>query len=88
MNTHVQHVVNTVEVERPEIIKLTVQRKKFIIQEKIDRGTKPVEIPQAQFLDKCGDMPVIVQRQASMAQTVQKDVEVPLSQLTDKAAEI
>ena len=75
-------------MERPEIIKLTVQRKKFIIQEKINRGTKPVELPQAQFLDKCGDMPVVVQRQASMAQTVQKDVEVPLSQLTDKAADI
>ena len=32
VNTHVQHVANAVEVEKPKIIELTVQRKKFIIQ--------------------------------------------------------
>ena len=31
VNTHVQHVVNTVEVKKPELIKETVQRKKPII---------------------------------------------------------
>ena len=31
VNTHVQHVANAVEVEKPKIIDLTVQRKKFII---------------------------------------------------------
>ena len=67
VNTHVQHVVSAVEVEKPKIIELTVQRKKFIIQEKINQETKPVELPQAQFLDKGGDMPVVVQRQVSMA---------------------
>ena len=76
-NTHVQHVVDTVEVEKPKIIELTVQRKKFIIQEKINQETKPVEFPQAQFLDKVDDMVVDVQRHVPMAQTVRKTVEVP-----------
>ena len=57
VNTHVQHVVNAVDVEKPKIIELTVQRKKFTIQEKINQETKPVESPQAQFSDKAGDMP-------------------------------
>ena len=48
VNTHAQHVVNAVEVEKPKIIELTVQRKKFIIQEKINQETKPVEFPQVQ----------------------------------------
>ena len=61
----VQHVVNTVEVEKPKIIELTVQRKKPIIQEKINQGTKLIEFSQTQFLDKAGDMPVVVQRQVS-----------------------
>ena len=43
VNTHVQHVVNTVEVEKPKLIKDTVQRKKSIIQEKIDQVTKHIE---------------------------------------------
>ena len=50
VNTRTQHVVNAVEVEKPKIIELTVQRKKFIFQEKINQETKPVEFPQAQFL--------------------------------------
>ena len=72
VHTHAQHIVNAVEVEKPKIIELTVQRKKFIIQEKINQETKPVEFPQAQFLDKADDMPVVVQRQVSTAQTVQR----------------
>ena len=45
VNTHVQHVVNTVEVERPTLIKETGQTKKPIIQEKIDQVTKHIEVP-------------------------------------------
>ena len=73
VTTHVQHIVNTVEVEKPKIIKETVQRKKPIIQEKINQVTKHIEVPQVQFLDKAGDIPVVVQRQVSMTeiQTVQ-----------------
>ena len=76
VNTHVQHVVNAVEAEKPKIIELTVQRKKPIIQEKMNQMTKPVKIPQVQFLtlDKVVDMPGVVQRQVSTDQTVQKTV--------------
>ena len=97
VNTHVQHVVDTVEVEKPktteltvqrkkpiiqekinQVPELTVQRKKPIIQEKINQVTKHVkipqvqvmaetaEIPQAQFLDKAGDMLVGMQRHVPM----------------------
>merc|ERR1719383_678998 len=52
VNTHVQHVVNAVKAEKPKIIELTVQRKRPIIQEKIDRVTKHIKIPQVQFRTK------------------------------------
>ena len=73
----VQHVVHTVEVERPRIIKQIVQ--KPIIQEKINRVTKHVEVQLSQFTD---DIPVVVQRQIPIVvQTVQKTIES--SQLQD-----
>ena len=86
-NTHVQRVIDTVEVEKPKITELTVQRKKPIIQEKMNQVTKHVKIPQVQFLTKVDDMPVVVQRQVSTAQTVQKAMEVPLLQFTDKVVD-
>ena len=52
MNTHVQHVVNAVETEMSKIIKETLQRKKPIINEKINQVTKHVEIPQLQIVEK------------------------------------
>ena len=67
VNTHVQHVVDTVEVEKPKITVLTVQRKKPIIQENMIQVTKPIEFPQAQFSDKAGDMLVGMQQDVSMA---------------------
>ena len=107
VNTHVQHVVDTVEVEKPEITELTVQRKKPIIQEKINQVpeltvqrkepiiqekmnqvTKPIEFPQAQFLNKAGDMLVGMQRHVPVAQTVQKAMEVPPLQSVDKVSNI
>ena len=83
VNTHAQHVVNTVEVERPKIIKQTGQ--KTIIQEKINRVTKRVEIPQVQFPNKVDEMPVGVQRQIPMVQIVQKTMEIPQLQCVDEA---
>ena len=72
-NTHVQHVVDTVEVEKPKITELTVQRKKPIIQEKMNQvSDKPIVGMQrvhSAVLAKVDDMPVVVQRQVS---TVQK----------------
>ena len=88
VNTHVQHVVDTVEVEKPKITELTVQRKEPIIQEKMIHVTKPVEFPQAQFLNKAGDMLVGMQRHVLMAQTVQKAMEVPPLQSVDKSSNI
>ena len=78
-NTHVQHVVDTVEVEKPKITELTVHRKKPIIQEKMSQVTKPIEFPQAQFLNKVGDMLVGMQRHVLMAQTVRRAEDVGFS---------
>ena len=88
VNACVQHVVNAVEVEKYKIIEETVQRMKPIIQEKINQATKHIKIPQVQFLDKADDMLVDVQRQIPVAQTLQKTMEVPPSQCTDKVVNI
>ena len=81
-NTLVQHDVNTVEVERPQIIKQTWQ--KPIIQEKMNQVTKHVEVPLVQFLNKVDEIPVVAQRQILMVQTVQKTMEIPQLQCVDK----
>ena len=75
-------------MEKPKIIELTVQRKKPIIQEKINQGTKLIEFSQAQFLDEAGDMPVVVQRQVSTAQTVQKAMEVAPLQSVNRVVDV
>ena len=99
-NTHVQHVVNAVEAEMPRIIKETVQRKRPVVNEKINQMTKhhevpqvqvvaeTAEIPQVQFLNKVDEMPVGVQRQISMIPTVQKTMETPQSQCIDKMIDV
>ena len=69
-NTHVQHVVNTVEVEMPKIIRRQCRKRG-------PSSRKRSKIPQVQFRTKIDDMPVVVQRQVSTAQTVQKAMEVP-----------
>ena len=81
VNTHVQHVVNTDEVERPKLVKETVQ-------EKINQVTKHIKIPQVHFLNKVDDMLVDVQQQIlPMAQTVQKTMEIPQLQCVDKVVD-
>ena len=85
--THVQHGVHTVEVERPRIIKQTVQ--KPIIQEKINRVTKHVEVQLSQFTDKVVDIPVVVQRQIPIVvRTVQKTTDIPQLQCIDKVIDV
>ena len=86
VNTHAQHVVNTVEVERPEIIKQTGQ--KIIIQDKINQVTQHVEVPLSQFNDKVVDNPVVAQRQIYMVMTVQKSIEIPQLQVTDQVVDV
>ena len=62
VNTHVQHVVNTVEVERPKLIKETVQEKinhvtKHVKVQQVQVVAETAEIPQVQFLDKVDENP-------------------------------
>ena len=52
VNAWVQHVVNTVEVEKYKIIEETVQRMEPIIKEKINQATKHIKIPQVQFFEQ------------------------------------
>ena len=75
VNTHVQHVVNTIEVE------------KAIIQVKINQGTMHIETPELQFLDKVDDMPVVVPRQVSMVPKSQKTIKIPPLQKTVETPE-
>ena len=76
MNTQVQHGVNTVEVETPKIVKEAVRGKK-VIREKINQIAEHIKNPQIQFSNKVDEMPVVVQRQNPMVQTVQKTKEIP-----------
>ena len=82
-NTFAQHAVDTVEVERLQIIKQTWQ--KPIIQDKINQVTRHVEVPQVQFLNKVNEMPVGVQRQIPMVPIVQKTMEIPQLQCIDES---
>ena len=68
----VQHVVNTVEVETPRIIKEAIRGKKSVIREKIHQVTEHIRNPQIPYMKKVDDMPVAVQRQIPMVQTVQE----------------
>ena len=86
VNTHAQHIVNTVEVERPEIIKQTGQ--KTIIQEKINQVTKHVEVPLSQFTDKVVDIPVVAQRQISTVHDKFKTAEIPQLQIPDDVIDV
>ena len=82
VNTSVQHIVDTVEVEKPKIIDETVQ--KPTIQEKINQVTKHVEVPLVQFLDK-----VVAQRQIPIVvQTIQKTTDIPQLQCIDKVIDV
>ena len=86
VNTHAQHVVNTVEVEKPKIIKQT--RQKPIVQEKINRVTKHVEVPLSQFTDKIVDISVVAQREIRMNRKIQKTTEIHQLQITDEVVEV
>ena len=103
VNTHVQHVANAVEVEKPKIIELTVQRKKYNIQEKINQVTRHVEIPVLQIVEKTVetpeillqftevvvDTPVVAQRQiAIVVQTVQTNMEIPQLHYCDEVIDV
>ena len=87
VNTSVQHIVDTVEVEKPKIIDETVQ--KPTIQEKINQVTKHVEVPLLQFLDKVEEIPVVAERQIPIVvQTIQKTTDIPQLQCIDKVIDV
>ena len=86
VNTHVQHVVNTAEVETPRIVKEAVRGKK-VIREKINQVTEHIRNQQIQFSNKVDDMPVAVQRQNPMVQTVQETKEIPQLRCTDEVVD-
>ena len=86
VNTHAQHVVDTVEVEKSKVITQTGQ--KPIIQEKIKPVTKHVEVPLSQFTGKAMNMPVVAQRQIPMDQTVQKTMEISQLQCVDEVIDV
>ena len=97
VNTHIQHVIDTVKVEKPEIIKQTVQ--KSIIQEKtrhveipvLQIVKKTVEIPGTllQFTDKVVDILVVVQRQIPIVvRTIWKTTDIPQLQCIDKVIDV
>ena len=88
VNTHVQHVVDTVEVEKSKIIEETVRKMKPIIQENISQVTKLIEVLQLQFLNKVVDTPVVGQRQASMVENIKTTMVVPQAQIVEKTVEI
>merc|ERR1711916_268845 len=91
VNTHVQHVVNTVEEEKPNQVTKQVEIPQIQYIDKvvdvpvvmqrqlptIQKVQKTVEVPQIQYIDKIVDVPVVMQRQVPTIQTVQKTVEVP-----------
>ena len=86
VNSHVQHVVNTAEVETPRVIKEAVRGKK-VIWEKINQVTEHIRNQQIQFSNKVDDMPVAVQRQIPMVQTVQETKEIPQLRCTDEVVD-
>ena len=65
VNTSVQQVVDTVEVE------------KRIIQEEINQVTRHVEIPPLQFTEKVVDILVVTLREISQLQYLDQVVDVP-----------
>ena len=67
---HAQHKTNTIEVEKPKIIKMTARRKKPTIQEKISQVIKQVEVPQVECIDKMIDASDLMRRHVPEIQTV------------------
>ena len=76
VNMHVQHVVDTVEVE------------KFIIEEKINQMTKHIDAPPLQFTEKVVDILVVAQRQIHADRNVQKTIQIPQLQHTDQVVDV
>ena len=79
VNSHVQRVVNIVEVEKINQVNRQVPT--------IQKIPNTVEVEQTQFTDKVVDVLVVTQRQVPMIQMVEKNVEILQVQgrIVDKA---
>ena len=84
-NMHVQHVVNTVEVETPKIIKEAVLGKKSVIREKINQVAEHIKNPYTNgVVDLMKDVLVVMQQQMP----AQKIAETSQSQFPYKVDEM
>ena len=85
-NTHVQHVVNTVEAEfidKAIEIPVVAQRQISMVQ----TVQKSIEIPQLQYCDDVIDVPVVSVVQVPRVRVVKKTVEDPQFEIAEKTVE-
>ena len=98
VNTSVQHVVDTLEVEKhiihEKINQVTRHAETPLLQivkktiEVPEIQTVPAEVPELQVTDKVVDIPVVAQRQIRMNRKVQKTMEIPQLQHTDDVVDV
>ena len=92
VNTHVQHVVNTVDAEVPlsqftdEAVDIPVVTQRQIST--VQTVLKSIEISQLQYCDEVIDVPVVLGVQASQSQAVAETAEIPQLQVTDQVVDV
>ena len=85
VNTSVQHVFNTVEVEKHNQVTRHVE---IPLLQIVKKTVEVPEVPPLQFTDKVIDKPVVAQRQISTVQTVQTSIEIPQLQYCDEVIDV
>ena len=86
VNTSVQHVFNTVEVEKH--INQVTRHVEIPLLQIVKKTVEVPEVPPLQFTDKVIDKPVVAQRQISMVQTAQTSIEIPQLQHCDEVTDV
>ena len=86
VNTSVQHVFNTVEVEKH--INQGTRHVEIPLLQIVKKTVEVPEVPPLQFTDKVIDKPVVAQRQISTVQTVQTSIEIPQLQHCDEVIDV
>ena len=90
-NTHVQHVVNTVEAEVPlsqfidKAVEIPVVAQRQISM--VQTVQKSIEIPQLQYCDEVINVPVVSVVQVPRVCVVKKTVEDPQFEIVEKTVE-
>ena len=75
VNTSLQHVFNTAEVEKP--IYQVTRHVEIPLLQIVKKTVEVPEVPPLQFTNKVIDKPVVAHRVISMVQTVQTRIEIP-----------